>query len=1260
MKLQWKNIRKVLAVGLVFILLMTTFMPAAMANNGKGKGNGNGNGGPPAHAGGPNRVVESVEQVDATSFQVTFDKTYPAGIHPDRMIDVAFIFSDLTMVNPKITDYEVVKKNRSVVTIEHKNDDLTGKAGTISVNDVTVDFDLREEEEPVDPEDPADPEDPTDPEEPVDPPFDGSTIAEVKQADLNTYHRVRGEVTAAFEAGGQTNMYIQDETAGILVRGPGLGSQYAIGDLVEFGGNLEAFRDFLQIIVSSTDGYSELVRANVNSVQPELVTAAEFTERAEELDAQLIQIQDASVLSNTAFDDFDAEDATGAFRVLGSDANVTANTDYDVMTGVVNYHFFEHKLMPRFDEDLIEDISVVQPVVATPGAGEVAVGTEVRLSTFTDGATIYYTTDGSTPTADSDVYSSPITITADTTIRALAVKDGLTESVVRDYAYTVLAEAGSLQIYDIQGAQHISPYENAVVRDVPGIVTYTRNNGFYFQTAESDGNVNTSEGIFVFYPQHQVAVGDEVAVDGRVTEFEEQGFDGNDDLTTTQIVGSSADVLSQGNDLPAPVVIGVDRDIPSELLANPNAYDIYDPATFDAENNALDFYESLEGMLVEIPGQVTITGPQKYNELTVVSEQFGLENRTDDGGVYLTETDLNTEIMFVNAPFNYVAKTGDYFEESIQGVVGYNFGNFKVQPVGALPELQDGGAERRENTTIEFDEDKLTVATYNVENYYNGVSAEKTRRLAASMANELNAPDIIGLVEVMDNDGATDSGNTDASESYQRLIDEIQLLGGPQYGFTDIAPVDGRDGGIPGGNIRVGYLYRTDRVAIAPGEKGTATDALAFDENGELNYVSGLIDPQNSAYRSSRKPIMTEFIFKGESVYVVGNHWNSKRGDLAPFGMEQPATQGSRVQREEIAVLVSDFIAELKRNQEDANVVVLGDFNDFPWSPPLQALENDGMLYNAIYEVDRNQQFTYSFNGSSQSLDSIYVSSHLQEGLDVDVMNINSQFMEVHGRASDHDPMLVQLTLPNIDPDFDLGDVEAPVITFEDDALNASPRIEIAAGETLEIPAVTAIDNVDGDVTDQVAVDASGVDTTRPGTYSIRYTVTDAAGNTAVKLLTVVVTSVSEPIENLSNASFESWSGGLPEGWFGSSSNFAQSRVVQSDEARSGDSSVQLVRDNTTHQRFSSADYSMEAGATYDVSFWVKGQGEVRNAVFAPGYFGNNYGTYSAYTIVDSDEWQQVNWSFTAPGAGDMQLIFSVRNTLGDHLLIDDVEITKQ
>ncbi|MFS0628018.1 chitobiase/beta-hexosaminidase C-terminal domain-containing protein, partial [Brevibacillus sp. 179-C8.2 HS] len=80
---------------------------------------------------------------------------------------------------------------------------------------------------------------------------------------------------------------------------------------------------------------------------------------------------------------------------------------------------------------------VAKPV-ADPSGRAVLSGTKVTLSTPTEGATIYYTTDGSTPSRSSVEYTGPIEVTSEITIKAIAVKEGMLDSEVMEEHYTIL------------------------------------------------------------------------------------------------------------------------------------------------------------------------------------------------------------------------------------------------------------------------------------------------------------------------------------------------------------------------------------------------------------------------------------------------------------------------------------------------------------------------------------------------------------------------------------------------------------------------------------------------------------------------------------------------------------------------------------------------------------------------------------------------------------------------------------------------------
>ncbi|CAM5191636.1 LTD domain-containing protein OS=Ureibacillus acetophenoni OX=614649 GN=SAMN05877842_101164 PE=4 SV=1 [Ureibacillus acetophenoni] len=283
-------------------------------------------------------------------------------------------------------------------------------------------------------------------------------------------------------------------------------------------------------------------------------------------------------------------------------------------------------------------------------------------------------------------------------------------------------------------------------------------------------------------------------------------------------------------------------------------------------------------------GSVKAVAPQEHGDLITVLENR--ETNTIHGGVLFEENNANADrIQFKmhdnNAARDFEVATGDKFVGTIQGVVNYGFQNYKIYV--DLEDMQAAfvkGEAKPETTTIVKDEKKLTIASYNLENFSNNTketSNDKAQKLARAFVKDMQSPDIIGVTEVQDNNGQL-AGDSAANESYERLIQAIVEAGGPRYEYVNIDPENNKDGGAPNANIRVGILFNPERVSLSKDGNGNvipvgdATTAVDY-EDGSLTLNPGRIDPTNPAFNSSRKPLAGQFNFQGEEVIVIVNHW---------------------------------------------------------------------------------------------------------------------------------------------------------------------------------------------------------------------------------------------------------------------------------------------------------------------------------------------------------------------------------------------------
>ncbi|MFI2199304.1 endonuclease/exonuclease/phosphatase family protein [Streptomyces sp. NPDC020192] len=602
--------------------------------------------------------------------------------------------------------------------------------------------------------------------------------------------------------------------------------------------------------------------------------------------------------------------------------------------------------------------------------------------------------------------------------RSSARLAALTVAAVCSAASTVVltspAHADSVRIHDIQGTTRISPYAGQKVTDVPGIVTATRtygsSRGFWIQDPNPDDDPRTSEGVFVFTgSMPKVAVGDSVTVTGTVSEYVPGGASSGNQ-SVTEITKPTVTTVSTGNQVPAPVVID-ENSVPDAYAPEGDtaAGGSVNGLTLDPDTYALDYYESLEGMNVEVKDVRVVTATDPYSELWVTAKPWEHRNRRG-GTVYGSYDSQNTgrlQIQSLGSTADFPkANVGDTLAGTTTGPLDFNqFGGYTLV-ASRLGTLKSGGLERE--TTRKQSGRELAMATYNVQNLDPSDSTFDAH--AAAIVNNLQSPDIVSLEEIQDDNGVTDDGTVDASVTVNKLIDAIVAAGGPKYDWRSINPVNDQDGGQPGGNIRQVFLFNPERVSFVDRAGGDSTTAAGVTkENGkaELTVSPGRIDPANAAWKDSRKPLVGQFVFRGKTVFVIANHLISKGGDQGLTSQYQPPTRSSEIQRHAQATEVNAFVKDILKVQKNANVVALGDMNDFEFSGTAKILEGDGELWSAIKSLPRSERYTYDYQGNEQVLDQILISPAIRRGCDseYDSVHINAEFND---QISDHDPQVLR------------------------------------------------------------------------------------------------------------------------------------------------------------------------------------------------------------------------------------------------------------
>ena len=631
-----------------------------------------------------------------------------------------------------------------------------------------------------------------------------------------------------------------------------------------------------------------------------------------------------------------------------------------------------------------------ETVVAGTGSFTLSNGTDVRVISVTDAqVTISGNTVTINPTTDL-VAGTTYTLTAPSGILEDAAGNDFGGIAAGVLDFTTVQPLLLRTIGEIQGASHTSAFVGQVVQ-TEGVVTAIDTNGYYIQSAlgTSDGNVFTSDGIFVFTSSFPaVTLGSLLRVTATVQEFRPGGDARN--LTITQL--SSPTWINLGSAVAESVTIGTGGRLPPTQIIDNDSF-----ASFDPDQDGIDFWESLEGMLITIDAPIAISNTNSFGETYVVaSGGAGATGQSAGGGLTIAADDNNPERIQLDndnglfAGFNNSFSIGDRLS-NVTGVVSYSFQAYEVLVTQAVSTTLDVTATKQVTTLVEA-ADKLSVASYNLENLSANDSAAKIASLASDIVNSLKSPDIIGVQEIQDADGAGNGADLSGAATAAALIAAIQAAGGPTYAYVEVAPsAPNTTGGEPGGNIRNGFFYDTARVSLVP---------------GSVELIDG------PAFAGTRRPLVASFSFNGETVTLVNVHFTSRGGSDPLWGSTQPPANAADAARTAQGEAVRAWIDARPGNTGKENIVVLGDFNGFTWEGGIGALTRGGLMTNLSDLLPAAERYSYQFDGNNQQLDHIVATGGLAARAEFDAVQINSQLTAAAQISSDHDGMLALFSIP--------------------------------------------------------------------------------------------------------------------------------------------------------------------------------------------------------------------------------------------------------
>ncbi len=570
----------------------------------------------------------------------------------------------------------------------------------------------------------------------------------------------------------------------------------------------------------------------------------------------------------------------------------------------------------------------------------------------------------------------------------------------------------TLKTGSVQGAQFESPYQGKTVT-IEGVVTRIEKNAFYIQDTGDDLS-ETSDAILVYAKKEisnsEIQLGQSYSVSGLVKEWRpftkfkyKTRVECNDPapisippddpsldqarksfMTITEIVKPTIEPIEIEFSL---TPLTIDGKLSSKH------YDDDQRKVFDPENDALDFWESIEGMQVKIEDAIAIASQRKRSDLWVMSlKDYEATETNSISGVTISPTDRDLpQRIKVNFPGSIKVNAGQRLGKLV-GTVTYSEGTYVVELNRDTPIPTPPKSSSRSSTHLIPEEKTITVASYNLHNLANDSKGSQFNSIADQIVYQLKAPDIVAVQEMGDDDGKTISEVTSSESTAARLI-SLMSVRGTDYQYFDIAPSVNCDGGRPGLNIRSAFFVKSSLI-----------------DTSKISSISlERIGSDDTVFQYSRKPIVLNFVLDGQNYSVINIHLASKRGDDGPTGSAIVPVMHTEKKRTSQARAIRQYLDEL--NWAETQIVVLGDFNDYWFSETVEIIlgSQPKQLWNTFDLVKPKERFSYVYNGISQNLDQILIKEDASQSARFSVLHNNSAYYD---QTSDHDPLLISLPIP--------------------------------------------------------------------------------------------------------------------------------------------------------------------------------------------------------------------------------------------------------